>query len=378
MGAAQGAVAPRATDLPPLFVNYHITHCAGTTVEALAKRSGLVPAGGDGRNAIYLAGTVKMMSTCQSRPEHVQCLHPPDASADVPPDAFAAALNLTRASQLARWRSHTCGGADVTKSWWHEAPDGTGSVIDGDSPLCPAGRRGPARSFLNVEQAMYPYAWSVFPWAAQRQGVATMTVLRHPLTQLHSLWAHIGMPGTKKAFHNKANRTDAERLLGSKPGPAAMDRTGDNYMVRWLAGNTVKTAPIGEADVRRAIDRLGRFDNVAIVEALEDTLSFLCDDWGWTVCDPSIHGRPLLPNKATAEPIALRSLRAFMAETTDDTVNTTLLAAVIEQYAPSFALYDAGVELARARLRATGAVSQALERLPRDSLAEARDLVAQL
>ena len=338
-----------------------------------------MPAGGDGMNAIYCVGTQKIFNACQyDRPEHVQCLHPPNAPADVPPDAFAAALNLTRASQLARWRSHTCGGADVTKSWWHEAPDGTGSVIDGDSPLCPAGRRGPARSFLNVEQAMYAYAWSVFPWAAQRQGVATMTVLRHPLTQLHSLWAHIGMPGTKKAFHNKANRTDAERLLGSKPGPAAMDRTGDNYMVRWLAGNTVKTAPIGEADVRRAIDRLGRFDNVAIVEALEDTLSFLCDDWGWAVCDPSIHGRPLPPNETTAEPIALRSLRAFMAEATDDTVNATLLAAVIEQKAPSFALYDAGVELARARLRATGAVSQALERLPRDSLAEARDLVAQL
>ena len=334
-----------------------------------------MPAGGDGMNAIYCVGTQKIFNACQyDRPEHVQCLHPPNAPADVPPDAFAAALNLTRASQLARWRSHTCGGADVTKSWWHEAPDGTGSVIDGDSPLCPAGRRGPVRSFLNVEQAMYAYAWSVFPWAAQRQGVATMTVLRHPLALLHSLWFHLGDLTVEKA----ANRTAAERLLGSKPGPAAMDRTGDNYMVRWLAGNTVKTAPIGEADVRRAIDRLGRFDNVAIVEALEDTLSFLCDDWGWAVCDPSIHGRPLPPNETTAEPIALRSLRAFMAEATDDTVNATLLAAVIEQKAPSFALYDAGVELARARLRATGAVSQALERLPRDSLAEARDLVAQL
>ena len=52
----------------------------------LAKRSGLVPAGGDGMNAIYCVGTQKIFNACQyDRPEHVQCLHPPNAPADVPP-----------------------------------------------------------------------------------------------------------------------------------------------------------------------------------------------------------------------------------------------------------------------------------------------------
>ena len=344
------------------------TQHGGTTIYALAEQSGVAPgppAAMDGVNAIFNVGTLEAVSYCLRNATHAPFCVPEADQTDVAPDAFGGGAWAplggvdTRAAQLGRWRSRTC-RESLSRSWFHTVqasePGADGDVAL-DSDLCPPEQRGPVRQFVSVEMPMFAWAWSLWPSA----GAATMTVIRNPLGFIHSRVSRLSLP-----IHHHEKRHGLALLT-------APDVT-DNYALRWLAGNVAFDRPVTEVDLARAEDRLRRFGWVGVIEAYRDSLAFLCSDWGWSECDPdrfALHGHAV--KKSTrAEGIAAHALRSLANEVP---ANASTLAALIEQNALSFRLYDAGVELTRSRLRAAGKVSSQLERLPRDSLAHAREQV---
>lgn len=366
---------PPPTPAPlPLYLHYHVTHHAGTTVYKLAKHAGVIPSKGDGRNGIFNIGTRHMRSWCDNNPKLAPACVPWPNATDVAPDAFACgdgatgmptrvtfAGGISRAWQLERWRTNT---TSLDHSWHHE------HEVDPD---------GPMRQWVSIEMPMYAFAWSAFPRGdGPRLRISTMTAVRHPLgviaSAYYAYW-HDNHTRTEEKVH------DLTRLL--EP------RKLDNYATRWFSGNTdFGGVPLSERDFQRAADRLLRFENVAVVEALADTLRFWCDDWGLSKCDPSVtktnvhhFNIPKAVENAELSPPA-----AFPAQATTPGrkaaerlmaitgLNASMFGEIVELNAPSFRLYDIGVEMARSSLRARGQTSDKLEAIPADSLEEARVL----
>ena len=350
---------------PPLFAHYHVTHHAGTAIWSIAKQA-LYDGNSDGMNGIFNLGTKAMRSHCRDHGGHAPACVPLPNETDVEPDAFSSPkwgapgspdrdvfAGVSREWEIKRWRTLT---ASADKSWYHKGElDGT---IEPD---------GSMRRWVSIEMPMYAYAWSVFPWGeGPRRRISTMTAVRHPLNVMLS------------------NSRDDQR---AKPERLQEAKNKDNFALRWFSGNTDLGVPVSEPDPERAADRLARFDNVAVVEALADTLRFMCDDWDWKVCDPSgkkkHHSLPRVPlsdeaegsRDAPAEAVAPARKAAEIIR--GGGMNASAFGHIVEYNALTFRLYDIGVEMARSRLRARGQSSETLDALPRDSLAEARALAAE-
>lgn len=78
----------------------------------------------------------------------------------------------------------------------------------------------------------------------------------------------------------------------------------NNYALRWLAGvadDDDWNKNITEDNYNKALKRLKKFEHVAIIEDLIETLNFMCVEWSWSKCKTkkkniNIHPRIIINN----------------------------------------------------------------------------------
>jgi hypothetical protein len=213
-----------------IFVNYHITHHAGTTIYFLARDSNL---NYDGMNAIYNIGDKN------NSHDHYQ-------------PNFKYQFEVKNKDEVFNmW--HTPITYDY-KAWFKRI----NTTVRDPTKI---------RNFVSIEQPLIDPIWNILPF--DNPLIKNMIIMRNPLTRII-------------AGDGNMNKKDI-----AKNGYTNRFKLYNNYALRWLAGIAEKydyDVAINENNYNVALKRLKSFDHVVIMEDIIETADFLCKEWNWAKC----------------------------------------------------------------------------------------------